>query len=424
MAGERTDAISRLTESRRIAEDCSAEDLGARTRIWAKRSSKTAESRKRSSSDSRARSWCAHWASATGVPTSSVRWPRSWFGPGRLDEAERLTATGIETRIEGIDTAILASVVSEISLLRSQLDVAEAELERAIRAAGQTTDWMIRAMLADRAALLAVLSGDPDRAAALVDEVIASVNDGEYVFYTARMYALAVRAHADRAERARALGDTATAEQAERSGSAIVGRVERLLSPDRWRGSPPPETVARAGLAAAELERLEGRSDPTTWSAVGDRWADLGFKLELAYARCRQAEATLASAGARTNASVPLQEAARLSAESGASLLGSEIEGLARRARIELGDHDGSLPVETPAAALDRFGLTTRELDVLALVAEGRTNREIGEALFISAKTASTHVSHILSKLDVRSRLEAATAAHRLGLLPNRADHG
>ena len=71
-----------------------------------------------------------------------------------------------------------------------------------------------------------------------------------------------------------------------------------------------------------------------------------------------------------------------------------------------------------PLRRSERFGLTRRELDVLALVADGRTNREIGETLFISTKTASTHVSHILSKLEVRSRIEAATAAHRLGLVP------
>ena len=53
---------------------------------------------------------------------------------------------------------------------------------------------------------------------------------------------------------------------------------------------------------------------------------------------------------------------------------------------------------------------------MLALVAEGRTNREIGEALFMAEKTASVHVSRILSKLDVRSRTEAAAVAHRLGL--------
>jgi DNA-binding NarL/FixJ family response regulator len=53
---------------------------------------------------------------------------------------------------------------------------------------------------------------------------------------------------------------------------------------------------------------------------------------------------------------------------------------------------------------------------VLALVAEGRTNREIGETLFMAEKTASVHVSRILAKLDVRSRTEAAAVAHRLGL--------
>jgi DNA-binding CsgD family transcriptional regulator len=231
------------------------------------------------------------------------------------------------------------------------------------------------------------------------------------------MYSLAVRAYADRAERARALGDAATAGEAERSGAAIVQRMQRLLDPDRWRGPPPPETVARVLLAAAELERLRDASDPTTWSSVADRWAGLGFNLELAYARWRQAEAVLAAGGAKADASEALREAVGLTTESGASLLGSEIEALARRARIELDDHDGSPAAETPAA-LDRFGLTRRELDVLALVTKGRTNREIGEALFISSKTASTHVSHILSKLEVRSRIEAATAAHRLGLVP------
>jgi DNA-binding NarL/FixJ family response regulator len=54
---------------------------------------------------------------------------------------------------------------------------------------------------------------------------------------------------------------------------------------------------------------------------------------------------------------------------------------------------------------------------VLALVAAGRSNRQIAEALFISAKTASVHVSNILAKLAVGNRVEAAGVAHRLGIL-------
>ena len=63
----------------------------------------------------------------------------------------------------------------------------------------------------------------------------------------------------------------------------------------------------------------------------------------------------------------------------------------------------------------DRFGLTQREHDVLGLVRAGRTNRQIAAELFITPKTAGLHVSHILAKLSVTTRGEAAALAHRLG---------
>jgi DNA-binding NarL/FixJ family response regulator len=66
-----------------------------------------------------------------------------------------------------------------------------------------------------------------------------------------------------------------------------------------------------------------------------------------------------------------------------------------------------------------RPGLTQREAEVLALVAEGKTNRQIGETLFSTPKTASVRVSRILAKLGVAGRGEAAAVAHRLGLDSN-----
>jgi DNA-binding NarL/FixJ family response regulator len=71
---------------------------------------------------------------------------------------------------------------------------------------------------------------------------------------------------------------------------------------------------------------------------------------------------------------------------------------------------------EPPASAAPSFGLTRREAEVLVLVAAGRTNRQIGQELFITEKTASVHVSRILTKLGVAGRGEAAAVAHRLGL--------
>ena len=71
---------------------------------------------------------------------------------------------------------------------------------------------------------------------------------------------------------------------------------------------------------------------------------------------------------------------------------------------------------EVSARKQDTFGLSPREKEVLYLIAQGRTNREIGERLFISQKTVGVHVGNILAKLDVSGRVEAAAVAIRLGL--------
>src|SRR5262249_54609476 len=60
------------------------------------------------------------------------------------------------------------------------------------------------------------------------------------------------------------------------------------------------------------------------------------------------------------------------------------------------------------------FGLSPREMEVLDVLAEGRTNREIADRLFISERTVAVHVRHILAKLEVSSRTEAAGTAIRL----------
>jgi DNA-binding NarL/FixJ family response regulator len=103
----------------------------------------------------------------------------------------------------------------------------------------------------------------------------------------------------------------------------------------------------------------------------------------------------------------------------GSAWLAEEVESLAARARLQLGaDGAEALPSSGDEADEDPFGLTPRERDVLALVAAGATNREIGEQLHMAEKTASVHVSRILAKLNVRSRTEAAAVAHRQGLVP------
>ena len=102
----------------------------------------------------------------------------------------------------------------------------------------------------------------------------------------------------------------------------------------------------------------------------------------------------------------------------GATPLAAEAEGLARRARIALPgrEQESASAADAGRVAMEETGLTPRELDVLRLVADGRTNREIGAELFISEKTVSVHVSRILATLGAANRAQAATVAHRLGL--------
>ena len=90
----------------------------------------------------------------------------------------------------------------------------------------------------------------------------------------------------------------------------------------------------------------------------------------------------------------------------------------AARPQHQAGSAATAGPVDQAAGAdeLARFGLTEREREVLRLLAAGRSNPEIAQALFISPKTASVHVSNILAKLGVDSRVEAAAVAHRLGM--------
>jgi DNA-binding CsgD family transcriptional regulator len=129
----------------------------------------------------------------------------------------------------------------------------------------------------------------------------------------------------------------------------------------------------------------------------------------VAHALLRAAQADCA-AGRRDAAAPALEEAAQLAAALGAAPLLDEVRAAARRARLPLAEGGA----DAAKAGIDAFGLTQREREVLGLLADGRSNQEIAEALFITRKTASVHVSNILGKLGVASRGEATAMAHRL----------
>jgi DNA-binding CsgD family transcriptional regulator/tetratricopeptide (TPR) repeat protein len=169
--------------------------------------------------------------------------------------------------------------------------------------------------------------------------------------------------------------------------------------------------IADLALAEAMITRLAaGDADAfgraaTAAEQIGDAW-------QLATARLLEAEAA-ATTGAAARAVEALRTAYDIATGLAAAPLVADIEALARRTRIAL-EAPAVHPLGEPDAV--RLGLTSREAEVLALVAAGRTNREIGTELYVSEKTASVHVSNILRKLGVSSRVEAAAVAQRVGV--------
>jgi DNA-binding CsgD family transcriptional regulator len=230
------------------------------------------------------------------------------------------------------------------------------------------------------------------------------------------LYALALRLGADQAERAAARRATVELAQIRGRTASIAAELDRLASLE-VPIAHHPGVRCNLLLAQAERSRLEGASDPERWQQAATAWERLERPFEAAYARFRQAEALMAGGAARDQAEVALRPAHQTAVALGAAPLQREIELLAQRGRLRLQESvDTTTAREAPSSSAASLGLTQREAEVLALVAEGRTNRQIGQELFITPKTASVHVSRILAKLGVAGRGEAAAVAHRLGL--------
>ncbi|HEX6675132.1 MAG TPA: AAA family ATPase [Actinomycetes bacterium] len=256
---------------------------------------------------------------------------------------------------------------------------------------------------------LALWQGEPDRASELARATVAMLDrEGEsWVLSVIWPAALGLAAEADRSDRARAGGDAAAEGEALTAGRQLLERARAAV--DRARGlglQVGPEALAWLARAEAEWERLQGNPAPERWARAVDAFG-YGYQYEEARSRWRLAGALLAE-GRREAAEAEAKAAYDCAGQLGAAPLRGALEALARRARLQLG--------QAVEAAPSTAGLTPRELEVLRLVAAGRSNSQIAGELFISPKTASVHVSNILAKLGVHSRVEAAATAHRLGL--------
>jgi ATP/maltotriose-dependent transcriptional regulator MalT len=251
-------------------------------------------------------------------------------------------------------------------------------------------------------------AGDPDHAFSLAVEGLQSVAGTDLRCYVGLLPWLAVRAAADRAELARASQDHAAAARAHTDAEEL---------PRIWPAAWPTATLTKRdralqALIDAEQSRLAGHSDPDLWARAAYYSRACSRPHQAGYAAWRQAEALLAQHGTRTTAVSCLRAGYALAARIGAQPLQREIETLAGYARIDL--TTPARPEEPAPVAPPLQSLTSRERDVLEALAAGLSNRQIAERLYISPRTAAVHVSHVLHKLGVPDRIQAAHLARKL----------
>ena len=334
---------------------------------------------------------------------------RALYGLGRWDEAETLLTDTLAAGPTRYAVRWLLSNRIRLRTHRGQLDAARLDL-MTYESLGERVVGPDPDLINARRAELAIESGTPTVARSIIRATFERLVEPELDTDGRSLVLIGLAAELEEADGARTAGAqsrlTAAVERAEELEAQLRGYVARVAET-----AAAPACIIGADhlLARALISRIRGENDPDLWREAVDQRRVVGRPFELARSLFHAADVLLV-ARRRDDAAAALSEAHLLASHVGAIPLRDRLEALARRGRIELAG------VDSADAAAERLGLTRREREVLALVAEGRSNRQIGAQLYMAESTAGVHVSNILTKLGVRRRSEAAVIAHRIGL--------
>jgi DNA-binding CsgD family transcriptional regulator len=291
-----------------------------------------------------------------------------------------------------------------LDLLQLELAVGRGQERRAVDLAAQLgagpDDPRVLGPLHACLAELALGAGRPAEAAGHLLQGLAALEGGAVAEDEIRLLAGGARLVADLALLPRAVRPRDLPAGWGVAADTFAGRARGTAE---GRGGEPV-VAAYGALAAAEHARRHGTDDRATWRAVAEAWRAAQQPHREAYARLREAE-TAARAGRREQAGRALAACESLAGPLAAAPLLRLAHQVAARGRLTVPQS----PPDAPAAVEHaRFDLTEREAQVLALLSDGHSNRQIARSLYISDRTVAVHVSHILDKLGVRNRTEAA----------------
>jgi ATP/maltotriose-dependent transcriptional regulator MalT len=336
---------------------------------------------------------------------------------GEWTEVEQMTAEGLRALPEGVFAGTLHQLRAELAAMRGDYDAARRELKALQRTIGDMVDAQFTLPIRHLAAMIALATGDIAAAREAISEGLADIVPWMSRYCWPVLW-LGMRVEADEATRFRDRREPVPARITQRCAqiAGIAATMQIAAAP----------LQGYQALVTAEHARAAGEDSVTVWKVAVAAWQRAGEPYMLSYALLRLAEAR-STAGDRDEAARAVQQAYALADKLGAAPIAAEAAALARRARLPLVTEPAETATATasaqppghfaePVDELGRFGLTDREREVLLLVAAGHSNPEIARVLFISAKTASVHVSNILAKLGVNGRVEAAAVVHRLGV--------
>jgi DNA-binding CsgD family transcriptional regulator/tetratricopeptide (TPR) repeat protein len=334
---------------------------------------------------------------------------------GAWDDVEETTRAALALDAQTLAALRVNVVRARLLVARGDLDGAARHLEPTLAIAARADDVQHGSLVHIARAELFTARGARRDALEEANHAVRATDDTDDTFYADPATRLGVEIAADLADEARARHDEAGAAEAAALAAPFLARYDVLMAYEAELRILP-RTRGELATIAAERRRLAGMKDVSAWRSAVESWREIGEPYPEARARLRLAEALLAAKAPRQEIEAELQASAQIANALGAVPLRDDIGRVARWARIPLRMPDEAASAAEEVAEPSPFSLTPREREVLVLVADGRTNRQIAEALFINEKTASVHVSNILSKLGVANRGEAAAIAHRVGL--------
>jgi DNA-binding CsgD family transcriptional regulator/tetratricopeptide (TPR) repeat protein len=263
---------------------------------------------------------------------------------------------------------------------------------------------------------LALWRGRVAEAAEHVCVGLKAIGDVRDPLHAPVLFSMGLRVEADAAADRRLPGRRAAPEAAA-DRSRLLEQLDKVTDGHRD-ADGGGEAMAHRALCVAELARVHDDPAPDLWEAAAAAWEKLAQPYSAAYARWREGEARLSVAGGRPAARRALRQAREWAAALPAPPLVATIDGLARAAHLDISaEQPAPRPKRRVPEPAEALGLTARELEVLCLLAEGLTDRQIADRLFISRRTAQVHAARVRNKLGVDNRTAAAGVARRLGLI-------